>query len=159
MAEKIGHKGISIPASSASERGARLRRSFLDSNVLVYAEDAAYPDKQAKAISLIVALAEQRSAVVSLQVLGEYFNAVTRKLHLDTEIARSQVEFYAQFQVVEPKVADVLGAINVHRLYGMSYWDSLILHSAKQAGCSVLLSEDMQHGQVVDGVRIENPFL
>lgn len=158
MAEKIGRKTERMAAAATGTQGARLKRSFLDSNVLVYAEDAAHPEKQAKAISLIVGLAGQRSAVVSLQVLGEYFNAVTRKLHLDVEIARSQVEFYTQFQVVEPTVTDVLGAIDLHRLFGMSYWDSLIVRSAKQAGCSVLLSEDMQHGQVIDGVRIENPF-
>jgi predicted nucleic acid-binding protein len=78
---------------------------------------------------------------------------------LDASIARAQVEFYSLFQVVEPRVADVLAAIDLHRLRVLSYWDALILHCAKQAGCREVLSEDMQHGQVVDGVRIVNPFL
>ena len=64
-----------------------------------------------------------------------------------------------RLQVVEPKVADILGAIDIHRLYGFSFWDSLILCCAKQSGCRILLSEDMQHGQVIEGVRIVNPFL
>ena len=78
---------------------------------------------------------------------------------LDTGLARAQVEFYSLFQVVEPRAADVLAAIDLYRLRGLSYWDSLILHCAKQAGCRELVSEDMQHGHVIDGVKIVNPFL
>lgn len=137
----------------------RLARTFLDSNVLVYAEDSADPVKQQTAIDLIVEHGRQRSGVVSLQVLGEYFSAVTRKLKIDPGVARSQVEFYSRFHVVEPTAADVFAAIDLHRLRGFSYWDSLIVHCARQAGCAVLLSEDMQHGQVVDGLKIVNPFL
>ena len=74
-------------------------------------------------------------------------------------MARYKVEFHARFDVVEPSVADILAAIDLHRLRGISYWDALILHSAKKAGCRVLLSEDLQHGQTIDGVRIVNPFL
>jgi predicted nucleic acid-binding protein len=125
----------------------------------VYAEDRADRVKQEKAIDLIMEHGSQRSGVISIQVLGEYFSAVIRKLKLDPAVARSQVEFYSRFRVVEPTVMDVLGAIDLHRLHGISYWDSLILRCAKQSGCSVLLTEDMQHGQVIDGVRIVNPFL
>ena len=60
---------------------------------------------------------------------------------------------------VEPTVTDVLAAIDLHRLHRISYWDSLILRCAIQSGCRVLLSEDMQHGQEIDGVRVVNPFL
>jgi predicted nucleic acid-binding protein len=74
-------------------------------------------------------------------------------------LAKRRVEVFAKFQVTEPAVADVLLAIDLHRLHGLSFWDSLILQSAKQSGCRVLLSEDMQHGQVIDGMRIVNPFL
>ncbi len=136
----------------------RLPRTFLDSNVLVYAEDSAEPLKQKKAIGLILDHGRQRSGVVSLQVLGEYFSAVTRKLKLDPSVARSQVEFYSRFHVVEPTVADILAAIDLHRLHGFSYWDSLIIRCAQRSGCRVLLTENMQHGQVIDGVKIVNPF-
>ena len=159
MAEEKDLIGRRMKTEAIGVQRSRLPRTFLDSNVLVYADDAAYPVKQEKAVALILEHGRHRSAVVSLQVLGEYFSAATRKLHLDPGIARSQVELYARFQVVEPTVTDVLGAIDLHRLHGISYYDSLILRCAKQSGCSVLLTEDMQHGQVIDGVRIVNPFI
>ncbi len=137
----------------------RLPRTFFDSNILIYAEDPRDPRKQQTALEIISKHARQRTGAVSIQVLSEYFSTVTRKLMLDAGLARAQVEFYSLFQVVEPRAADVLAAIDLHRLRGFSYWDSLILHCAKQAGCRELVSEDMQHGQVIDGIRIVNPFL
>jgi predicted nucleic acid-binding protein len=133
-------------------------RSFFDTNVLVYADDKASPVKRRRAIELV---AEQRRAgtgVVSLQVLQEYFVTVTRKLGVDARLARRKVELLAEFDVVAPEVADILAAIDLHRLHGFSFWDALILRSAKQAGCRVLLSEDFQDQREVDGVRLVNPF-
>jgi predicted nucleic acid-binding protein len=93
-----------------------------------------------------------------LQVLQEYFVTVTRKLHVDPGIARRKIELLAEFDVAAPELADILAAIDLHRLHGFSFWDALVLRSAKQAGCSVLLSEDMQESREIDGVRIVNPF-
>jgi predicted nucleic acid-binding protein len=139
--------------------GGRALRTFFDTNVLVYSDDPRDPIKHRKALDIIKNHLSQRSGVVSLQVLQEYFVNATGKLKLDAELAKRRVEVFAKFQVAEPTVADVLSAIDLHRLRGLSFWDSLILHCAKQSGCRVLLSEDLQHGQVIDGVRIINPFL
>ncbi len=133
-------------------------RSFFDTNVLVYGDDGANPAKQRRATDLIAEHGRTNSAVVSLQVLQEYFVTVTRKLHVEAHIARRKVELLAQFHVATPDVADILGAIDLHRLHGISFWDALILRSAKQAGCKVLFSEDMQAARVIDGVQIVNPF-
>jgi predicted nucleic acid-binding protein len=136
-----------------------LRLAFLDSNILIYAEDVSDVRKQEIAVNLIEAHARQRAAVLSTSVLGEYFRAVTRKLGIEAGVARDQVEFYSLFPVIMPTVADVLAAIDIHRLRRFSYWDSLNLRCAQSAGCGVLYTEDMHHGQVIDGVRIVNPFL
>lgn len=141
------------------EPGAKSPRTFLDTNILVYGDDRAEPAKQRTALDLIGAHRQQRTGVVSLQILQEYFVAATKKLKLDPTIARNKVEIYSKFQVAEPTVSDILAAIDIHRLHGFSYYDALVLRMAKQTGCRVLLSEDMQHGQVVDSVRIVNPFL
>ncbi len=139
--------------------GGRAPRTFLDTNVLVYSDDPRDPLKHQKAIDLIKHHLSQRTGAVSTQVLQEYFVNATGKLKLDADLAKRRVEVFAKFQVTEPTVADVLLAIDLHRLHGLSFWDSLILQSAKQSGCRVLLSEDMQHGQVIDGMMIVNPFL
>jgi predicted nucleic acid-binding protein len=133
-------------------------RSFFDTNVLVYADDKAAPAKQRRAIELVAEHRLARTGVVSLQVLQEYFVTVTRKLNVDPRIARRKVELIAEFDVASPDVSDVLAAIDLHRLHGISFWDALVLRAAKQTGCGVLLSEDMQSSRQIDGVRIVNPF-
>jgi predicted nucleic acid-binding protein len=133
-------------------------RTFFDTNVLVYTDDKAAPAKQRRALDLIAEHRRTKTGVVSLQVLQEYFVTVTRKLHLDPRIARRKVELIAEFDVASPEVADILAAIDLHRLHGVSFWDALVLRAAKQAGCSILLSEDMQGNREIDGVQIVNPF-
>jgi predicted nucleic acid-binding protein len=64
----------------------------------------------------------------------------------------------AEFDVAVPDVADILAAIDLHSLHGLSFWDALIVRSAKQAGCSILLSEDLQDGRAFNGLRVMNPF-
>ena len=134
-------------------------RSFFDTNVLVYADDKASPAKQRRALELVAEHRRAGTGVVSLQVLQEYFVTVTRRLEVDARIARRKVELLAEFDVAAPDVADILAAIDLHRLHGFSFWDALILRAAKQAGCTVLLSEDFQQSREIDGVRVVNPFI
>jgi len=133
-------------------------RSFFDTNVLIYADDKATPAKQTRALDLVAEHRRARTGVVSLQVLQEYFVTITKKLHVDPRIARRKIELLAEFDVAAAEVADILAAIDLHRLHGFSFWDALILRAAKQAGCSVLFSEDMQDAREIDGLRIVNPF-
>jgi predicted nucleic acid-binding protein len=133
--------------------------TFFDTNVLFYADDVRSPAKQRVADRLIRTHRENKSGVTSLQVLQEYFVNVCRKLKLDPAIARRKVEIFSRFHLVEPAVFDVLAAIDLHRLHQVSYWEALVIQCARKSGCRVVLSEDLQHGQVFDGVRIVNPFL
>ena len=133
-------------------------RSFFDTNILVYADDKAAPAKQRRSIDLIVEHRRAKSGVVSLQILQEYFVTVTRKLHVESSIARRKVELLAEFYVAVPDVSDILAAIDLHRLHSLSFWDALVIRSAKQSGCTVLFSEDMQHTRAIDGLQVVNPF-
>jgi predicted nucleic acid-binding protein len=133
-------------------------RSFFDTNVLIYADDKAAPAKQRRALDLVAEHRRAGTGVVSLQVLQEYFVTITRKLRVDQRIARRKVELLTEFDVAATDVTDILAAIDLHFLHGFSFWDALVMRSAKQAGCSVLLTEDMQETREVDGVRIVNPF-
>jgi predicted nucleic acid-binding protein len=145
-------------ATSASP-AARIPRTFLDTNILVYSDDPRDPAKQQMALNLIKAHLRLRTGVVSLQVLQEYFVSAMGKLKLNAALAKQRVEVFAKFHIAEPTVRDILAAIDMHMLHGFSYWDALVLRMAKQSGCRILLSEDMQHGREIDGVRIVNPFL
>ena len=133
-------------------------RSFFDTNVLLYADDQSAPAKQRRSRALMAEHRRSGTGVISLQVLQEYFVNLTRKLHVDPRIARRKVEMLAELDVAAPDVGDILAAIDLHRLHGFSFWDALILRSAQQSGCRVLLSEDFQDAREIDGVQIVNPF-
>ncbi len=133
-------------------------RSFFDTNVLIYGDDKASPAKQRRALNLIAEHRRAGTGVVSMQVLQEYFVTVTKKLRVDAAIARRKVELLAEFDVATPEVSDVLAAIDLHRLHQFSFWDALLIRAAKQSGCNVLYSEDMQNMQAIEGLRIIDPF-
>ena len=147
------------PRQTDFARTARPVRSFLDTNLLLYCDDQAHPEKQARALALILQLRQERVGVVSLQVLQEYYVNAVRKYGTDPATARKKVEIYSRFEVVEPQTDDLLAAIDLHRSRMLSFWDAMVIHAARRAGCRFLYSEDLQHGQTIDGVHIVNPFL
>ena len=132
--------------------------AFFDTNVLVYADDQSSAVKQKRAITLFAEHLRRGTAVVSLQVLQEYFAAATRKLGLKPEMAQRKVEILSRGRVVRFEASDVIAAIELHRLTRISFWDALIVHAARSAGAAVLYSEDLQAGSVLGGVRVVNPF-
>lgn len=133
-------------------------RSFVDTNILAYTDDQDAPDKQQAALELIESGLRTRNAVISTQILQEYFVAATRKLGVSPVIARRKVELFARFELVQVKLDTILAAIDLHRLHGFSFWDALVVRAAIESGCQRLLSEDMQHGRRIDGVEIVDPL-
>ncbi len=133
-------------------------RSFLDTNILVYSDDGNAPKKKAKAKELIIKCIQQKSGVISTQVLQEYFSVVTRKFRIDTGIARQKIEFFAHMDIIPIEYNLILTAIDVHQLHAISFWDALIVQAALASQCSVLYTEDMQHGLRIRGLEIVNPF-
>jgi len=134
-------------------------RSFFDTNVLIYTDDAAYPDKQARALELLEEGWIGGRAVLSTQVLQEYFAAATRKLGVPVEIARRKVELLSRLDTASILPEDVLHAIDLHRIHSFSFWDALIIQMAQKTACRILYSEDLQHNRQVGDVTIVNPFL
>jgi predicted nucleic acid-binding protein len=131
---------------------------FFDTNILVYSDDTASPEKQSRAIDLIADHQRRGTAIVSLQVLQEYYAAVTRKSATDAEVAQRKVRLFARGRIVRIDQDDVIAAIELYRLTRTSFWDALIVQAARRAGAGVLYSEDLQHGSVLGGVPIVNPF-
>ena len=132
-------------------------RHFLDTNVLVYAYDAAEPLKQTIAREWLVA---DTPFALSAQVLSEFFVTVTRKLAEPLPVVRAREAIAALLDIPTHPITDTLVQAAIRRVERsrFSYWDSLIIETGIAAGCGVLLTEDLQGGQDIDGVRVVNPF-
>lgn len=133
-------------------------RSFFDTNVLVYTDDDDAPDKKGRALELYDECRAAGTGVVSTQVLQEYFVATTRKLGVDVAVARRKAELFGRLQLVPIRMDDILGAIDLHRIHSLSFWEALIVRAASVAGCRRLYSEDLQAGWRLDGLEIIDPF-
>ena len=132
---------------------------FFDSNILVYFVDSADPQKQQIAENLIKNAVINDNGVISTQSLQEFFAATTRKLLCTKEKAKEYVEnFSDSFTVEQVSVPLILKAINISIKNQFSFWDSLILSAAIQSGCIICYSEDLSNGQIIEGVKIVNPF-
>ena len=137
------------------------KRFFVDTNVLVYAHDAGSGQKHAAARSLVERLWEERSGVLSTQVLQEFSVNVRRKARnpMSAEELRQTVEDYLSWNVVVNDGTATLRALAWAERYGISFWDALIIDAANQAAAEVLHSEDLNHGQSYGSVMVSNPFL
>ncbi len=131
---------------------------FLDTNILVYAADRNAGAKHQVAIELMERVGESRTGCLSIQVLQEYYVAVTKKFAMPPGDALRQIERMGRWRVHQPAVADVLAACEVHARQPVSFWDAMIIRSAAQLGCQVLWSEDLTDGWQWQGVTVRNPF-
>ncbi len=135
-------------------------RSFVDTNVVVYAADENPADQAKHDIAIKLLGTEPESLVLSTQVLQEFYQAVTRKLAkpLETKRAAAAVRALTKMDVVGSDAGLVLAAIDTSQSAQISIWDALVIEAARQAECERILTEDLSHGQVIRGVRVENPF-
>lgn len=133
---------------------------FVDTNVLVYARDAAAGPKQVRAAEWMTFLWRSGRGRLSMQVLHEYYHTVTRKLQpgLDAAAAREEVRQLMQWRPVDLSPAVLERGWTVQDRYAISFWDALIVAAALDVRCDYLLTEDMQSGQDLGGVVVLNPF-
>lgn len=134
--------------------------TFIDTNVLVYAHDRTDSSKQQAAKAVLEGLWEDRSGALSTQVLQEFYAVATRKLPspVPRNEARDVVSVYSAWQVVTIDPALIVAASHLEEAEQLSFWDALIVEAARVAGAKRLLTEDLQDGRVIAGIRIENPF-
>lgn len=133
---------------------------FVDTNVLVYARDATEEDKQRIAARWMAELWAARAGRLSVQVLQEYYVTATRKLdpprHRD--LVREDVVALQAWKPVEIDLVVLERAWSLEDRYGLSWWDAQIVAAALAAGCTHLLTEDLQDGQDLDGLKVVDPF-
>lgn len=134
-------------------------KSFFDTNILVYMEDASEPQKQATARRLFSDCVNNGSAVISTQCLQEFYNVAANKLKQDKQALKKIIHNYSE-HVPTVQITPMLieNAIDISVKTRFSFWDSLILAAASYANCDVLYSEDLNDGQIIEGVTIKNPF-
>jgi predicted nucleic acid-binding protein len=135
-------------------------REFVDANVLVYAYDSSAGPKQGAAAALVARLWDTGAGCVSVQVLQEFFVTVTRKVAkpLTANEAADRIRELSAWRVFAPAAGDVLHAISLHERTKVSFWDAMVVHAAAELGCDVLWTEDLNDGQVIQGVQIRDPF-
>jgi predicted nucleic acid-binding protein len=133
-------------------------RVFLDANIFVYAQDAGAAEKQRKSREIIAQIADSGDGIVSTQVMQEFFVAATRKLGVAPLAAKGVLKTFNVFEIIQVSTALIHEAIDCSILNQLSFWDSLILAAASSAGCKTVLSEDLNSGQTILGVKVQNPF-
>jgi predicted nucleic acid-binding protein len=134
------------------------RRVFVDSNVLVYAEDRRDPLRLGIAVTVLSELWASGTGVLSTQVLQEFYNVATRKLRMSPEAARRIVAEYAEWAVIETTGQLIVSASILHERHSFSFWDAMVVEAALLSGATTLLSEDLQDGRRIGGLTIANPF-
>lgn len=136
-------------------------RTFFDTNILVYLFDSDAGEKREMASAFFQKETSAGRALLSTQVLQEFYVVVTRKLQepLEPEVAEGVIRDLSFFPVVTINSNDILSAIGRSRKMVLSFWDALIIETAIKGGAAKIITEDLQHGQIIDGLQIENPFL
>ena len=134
-------------------------RTFIDTNILLYAHDADSGEKHAIADRVLRELWITGTGVLSVQVLQEFYVNVTRKIRspLSREQARSIVNDYVEW-ATETTSAEIVTAFRIEDESRIGFWDALIVSSAAKSGAARILSEDLNAGQRIAGILIENPF-
>jgi predicted nucleic acid-binding protein len=133
---------------------------FIDTNIMIYAYDVSAEEKHQIASHILSDLWNSGLGVLSTQVLQEFFVNIVQKIQkpIDKKLAKEIVRDFLRWQVVVNNGDSILDAIDICDKYGYSFWDSMIIEAAIKGGAVFLMSEDLQHGQVISGVTISNPF-
>jgi len=134
---------------------------FVDTNILIYAHDLDAGTKHGVAVSIIEELWENENGVISTQVLQEFYVNVTKKIPNPLSYANTRgiIENYTSWHIETNKADAVLSASEIEERYLLSFWDALIIAAASRAKVSKVLTEDLNHGQIIEGMLIENPFI
>jgi predicted nucleic acid-binding protein len=131
---------------------------FIDSNILVYTMDINNPNKQKIAQKIFKEIGNNEKPVISTQVLQEFYSACTTKLKTDKLLVKNVLHSFNNMEIVQVSIDIIEQGIDVSILSQISFWDGIIIASAEHAKCSVIISEDLNNGQIIRGIEIKNPF-
>ncbi|GHV76836.1 twitching motility protein PilT [Spirochaetia bacterium] len=133
---------------------------FIDTNILVYTVDKFDKNKQMIARKIVKEAIFNDVAVISTQILQEFYNACTIKLHMKPLKIKGYVHNYIEnIEVVQNGSAIIERGIDISIMSKISFWDALLIAASESAHCTELITEDLNDGQIINGVKIKNPFL
>ena len=137
-------------------------KAFLDTNLFVYSVDSSPSQRRKRGIAkeLVIEHLQKASGVISIQVLQEFYQISTQKMRipLSTETALEYLRHISILETVHPDFDLIVRAIGLHQKHSLSFWDALIVEAARTAGCSYILSEDLQDGFQIGNTTVKNPF-
>ena len=135
-----------------------MAKSFLDTNILIYQLDNRDPIKQKRCREIVRTVVSNHEAVISTQILQEFYVACTMKLKIKPILVKGIMHGFENMEVVTIGIDLINNAIDASIQYQISFWDSLVVVSAESAKCQYLLTEDLNEGQIIRNVRIRNPL-
>lgn len=135
-----------------------MAKAFLDTNVLIYQLDSRDPTKQKRCREIVRTVVSNHEAVISTQILQEFYVACTMKLKIKPILVKGIMHGFENIEVVTIGIDLINNAIDASIQYQISFWDALVVVSAESAKCQYLLTEDLNEGQIIRNVRIRNPL-
>jgi len=135
-----------------------MSKIFIDTNIIVYSIDSGNIEKRDKCRAVLREVNENYTGVISTQVLQELYVAGTKKLGVDPLVMKGILRSLQHFEAVLVSPDIIEKAIDCSILNRISFWDSLIVASAESAKCEELWTEDLNPGQIINGVKIVNPL-
>ncbi|MDR0662640.1 MAG: PIN domain-containing protein [Spirochaetaceae bacterium] len=133
---------------------------FMDTNILVYMLDKFDENKQQIARGTVKSIVENGSAVISTQILQEFYNICTTKLHLEPLKVKEYVHNYSEnLEVVQNSTEIIERGIDISIISKISFWDALVIAAAEYSKCFEIITEDLNDGQIMNGIKIRNPFI
>lgn len=135
-----------------------MKRYFIDTNIIVYANDSRNSEKQDKAIHLVKKLMVGGNGVISSQVLQEYANVALTRLKQQQDIVLRQLTLLESLETVLLEPALIRRAVEIRAAYKIAFWDACIISAAEYAKCDAIYSEDMNADQYYSGIKMLNPF-
>ncbi len=133
-------------------------RVFVDTNVLFYSVDSDAGTKHLKAREVLEVIWSARTGIISTQILSEWAVNLRRKLDMEWRGIRSIIQPYLAWEVVAIEPDDPLEAVRIADKHRISYWDGLVVRAARKASATILMTEDLNPGQRIEGIEVVNPF-
>ena len=135
-----------------------MSKIFIDTNILVYSIDRQNLEKKQKSRNLLLSLTGDHKGVISTQVMQEFYVAATQKMGADALTVKDILHAFERFEIVMITPDMIKNAIDCSIINRISFWDSLIVAAAEAAHCEILWTEDLNHGQIIRGVRVQHPL-